>query len=47
MIMAVAALLKDKQKPTDADIDVRHHQYLPLRHLQAGARSGSRPPRDR
>ena len=42
MIMAVAALLKDKPKPTDADIDADDHQYLPLRHLPAGARGDSR-----
>ena len=42
MIMAVAALLKDKPKPTDADIDERDHQYLPLRHLPAGARGDPR-----
>src|SRR6202048_5283582 len=38
MIMAVAALLKDNPKPTDADIRQHHHQHLPLRHLSAGAR---------
>ena len=37
MIMAVAALLKDKPKPTDADIDADDHQHLPLRHLPASA----------
>ncbi len=37
MIMAVAALLKDKPKPTDADIDAGDHQHLPLRHVPAGA----------
>ena len=42
MIMAVAALLKDKPKPTDADIDAQHHQHLPLRHLPAGARGDPR-----
>ena len=42
MIMAVAALLKDKPKPTDADIDARDHQHLPLRHLPAGARGDPR-----
>ena len=47
MIMAVAALLKDKPKPTDADIDADHHQYLPLRHLPAGARGDPRRRRAR
>ena len=42
MIMAVADLLKNKPKPTDADIDADHHQYLPLRHLPAGARGHPR-----
>ena len=42
MIMAVAALLKDKPKPTDADIDAADHQHLPLRHLPAGARGDPR-----
>ena len=42
MIMAVAALLKDKPKPTDADIDERDHQHLSLRHLPASARGHSR-----
>ena len=42
MIMAVAALLKEKPKPTDADIDSDDHQYLPLRHLPAGARGDPR-----
>ena len=42
MIMAVAALLKDKPKPTDADIDADDHQHLPLRHLPAGARGDPR-----
>ena len=32
-IMAAAAFLKTNPKPTDADIDAEHHQYLPLRHL--------------
>ncbi len=41
MIMAVAALLKDKPKPTDADIDERHHQHLPVRDLQSRARGHS------
>src|SRR5438128_4364459 len=40
MIMAVAALLKDKPKPTDADIDA--NVTLPLRHLPAGARGDPR-----
>jgi hypothetical protein len=34
MIMAAAALLKDKPNPTDADIDAAMTQHLPLRHLQ-------------
>jgi isoquinoline 1-oxidoreductase alpha subunit len=38
MIMAAAALLKDKPRPTDADIDEAHDQHLPLRHLQPRAR---------
>ncbi len=42
MIMAVAELLKNKPKPTDADINRQHHQYLPVRHLPAGARGHSR-----
>ena len=42
MIMAVAALLKDKPKPTDAGYRRGHHQYLPLRHLPAGARGDPR-----
>ena len=42
MIMAVAALLKDKPKPTDAGHRRGHHQYLPLRHLPAGARGDPR-----
>ena len=40
--MAVAALLKEKPKPTDADIDARDHQHLPLRHLPASARGDPR-----
>ena len=35
MIMAAVALLRDKPTPTDARCG--HHQYLPLRHLSAGA----------
>jgi aerobic-type carbon monoxide dehydrogenase small subunit (CoxS/CutS family) len=35
MMMAAAALLKQKPKPTDARGD---HQYLPLRHLSAHPR---------
>ena len=42
MIMAVAALLKEKPKPTDAGHRRGHHQYLPLRHLPAGARGNPR-----
>ena len=42
MIMAVAALLKEKPNPTDADIDRQHQQHLPLRHLSAGARGDPR-----
>ena len=42
MIMAVAALLKEKPKPTDADIDGGDHQHLPLRHLPTGARGDPR-----
>ncbi len=42
MIMAVAALLKDKPKPTDAGHRRSRHQYLPLRHLPAGARGDPR-----
>ena len=42
MIMAVAALLKEKPKPTDAGHQRRHHQYLPMRHLPAGARGDPR-----
>ena len=38
MIMAAAALLEQNPKPTDADIDARDHQHLPLRHLQPRAR---------
>ena len=38
MIMSAAALLQDKPKPTDADINGDDHQYLPLRHLQPRAR---------
>ena len=48
MIMAAAALLKDKPKPTDADIDAGDDQHLPLRHLQPRARghqAGRRPTR--
>ena len=37
-IMAAAALLKKKPKPTDADIDAGHDQHLPLRHLPAHPR---------
>ena len=37
-IMAAAALLKTKPKPTDADIDARDHQHLSLRHLSAHPR---------
>ena len=44
MIMAVAALLKEKPKPTDADIDERDHQYLPLRHLSSRCARRSTPP---
>ena len=42
MIMAVVDLLKNKPKPTDADINRGDHQHLPVRHLPAGARSDSR-----
>ena len=35
MIMAAAALLRSKPKPTDADIDARDDQHLPLRHVPA------------
>ena len=53
-IMAAAALLKKKPKPTDADIDAGHDQHLSLRHLPAHSRrdphGGGRhalPPRSR
>jgi isoquinoline 1-oxidoreductase alpha subunit len=42
MIMAVAALLKERPKPTDADIDKEITKYLPLRHLPASASGDSR-----
>ena len=42
MIMAVAALLKEKPKPTDAGYRRGHHQYLPMRNLPAGPRSNPR-----
>ena len=38
MIMAAAALLRRIRNPTDADIDARDDQYLPLRHLCANPR---------
>ena len=45
-IMAAAALLATKPKPTDADIDDRdERQHLPLRHLLAHPRG--HPPRGR
>ena len=47
MIMAAAALLKNKPKPTDADIDARDDQHLPLRHLPASPRGDPRRRRTR
>ena len=38
MIMAVAALLKEKPKADRRGHRREHHQHLPLRHLPAGAR---------
>ena len=37
MIMAVVDLLKNKPKPTDADINRGDHQHLPVRLLPASA----------
>ena len=45
MLMAAAALLEQKPKPTDADIDEAMTQHLPLRHLPArpGGHQARRP----
>src|SRR5262249_54093606 len=40
MIMAVAALPKDKPKPTDADNDAEDTQICPRRPLQQGGEAG-------
>ena len=42
MIMAVAALAQGQAKADRCRYRRRHHQYLPLRHVPAGARGHSR-----